>query len=469
MHLVDLPRGTTVNLEPDCCGAWQMTTIPDSAFESDDFSLGIKSVGRYEPDKDHISLDGEAITTATKVVAGDKATIKVKIMKKNRAVVNRCPSASGVVPGDASIYEELGYSVTAPGTNSSAGIFVHDQAKTEAQTDEEGFVKEIKMEITAADLDGETGQALRQASGKAVKKRDMPVVCSGCDQRVAEAAKRLAKMVSWNYYNAEQKWRKPSFKADACVEIIFTPPTKTKKFVPSESTPVKTELRTKKEQAIVPAKFKEARELPRERNGTVSPSEVQSQPGAPATFTYHAPPTSVRHSGFWVGAVSRAGTKDGEWELAEGLSLRFSQRIMADPQSIKAKMGMAQFDGIVQFDIPLVQYAEGLFRGEITLVRPMVVRHVKYGTCGSASRTEHWLVMAHVNPKSESIDVQFGFTTSNEQGSWTCGGITDELHDDLFEILESVNMPTKTGIKEGLQRQESGIFGMAQRGGGGRT
>ena len=121
---------------------------------------------------------------------------------------------------------------------------------------------------------------------------------------------------------------------------------------------------------------------------------------------------------------------------------------MADPQSIKAKMGMAQFDGIVQFDIPLVQYAEGLFRGEITLVRPMVVRHVKYGTCGSASRTEHWLVMAHVNPKSESIDVQFGFTTSNEQGSWTCGGITDELHDDLFEILESVNMPTKTGIKK---------------------
>ena len=207
MHLVDLPRGTTVNLEPDCCGAWQMTTIPDSAFESGDFSLDVKSVGRYEPDKDHISLDGEAITTATKVVAGDKATIKVKIMKKNRAVVNRCPSASGVVPGDASIYEELGYSVTAPGTNSSAGIFVHDQAKTEAQTDEEGFVKEIKMEITAADLDGETGQALRQASGKAVRKRDMPVVCSGCDQRVAEAAKRLAKMVSWNYYNAEQKWK----------------------------------------------------------------------------------------------------------------------------------------------------------------------------------------------------------------------------------------------------------------------
>ena len=250
------------------------------------------------------------------------------------------------------------------------------------------------------------------------------------------------------YVNAQKIWNHPN----TCVEMTFTPASKTKKFVPNESTPVKTELRTKKEQAIVPAKFKEAKERPRERNGTVSPREAQSRPDTSATFTYQAPAARVRHSGFWVTAVSRAGVAealDGEWELADGgLRLRIADRIQADPQSIKAKMGMAQFDGAVQFDIPLEQYAEGLFRGEINLVRPMVVRHVKYGTCGSASRTEHWLVTAHVNPRSESMDVQFGFTTSNEQGSWTCGGITDALHDDLFEILESVNMPTRTGIKK---------------------
>ena len=250
------------------------------------------------------------------------------------------------------------------------------------------------------------------------------------------------------YVAAQHEWNKPN----TCVEITFTPATKTKKFVLNESTPVKTELRTKKEQALVPAKFKEAKERPRERNGTVSPREAESQPGTPATFTYQAPATKVRHSGFWVGAISRAGVAEvlnGEWELADsGLRLRFSQRIMADPQSNKAKGGWAQFDGSVQFDILLEPYAEGWFRGEINLVRPMAVRHVKYGTCGSASRTEHWLVTAHVTPKSESMDIRFGFTTSNEQGSWTCGGPRDELHDDLFEILESVSMPTKTGIKK---------------------
>jgi hypothetical protein len=234
------------------------------------------------------------------------------------------------------------------------------------------------------------------------------------------------------------------------VEITFEPATRTQRFAPNKSYQVNTELRTKKEQAIVPARFKEAKERPRERNGTVTPREGKSEPGTPSTFTYQAPGTTVRHSGYFVGAFSRAGVaeaKDGEWELADGgLKLRIANRIQADPQSLKAKGGWAQFDGTVQFDIPLEQYAEGLFRGEINLVRPMVVRHVKYGTCGSASRTEHWLVTAHVNPGNQSMDVQFGFTTSNEQGSWTCGGPREELADDLFGILTSVNMPTRTGV-----------------------
>ncbi len=453
IHLVGvemLPRGTTVSLEPDCYGAWKIITIPDSAFEGEGFNLEIKSAGRYEADKDHVSIDSEAITTTTKVVVGDIATVNVKILKKNRAVVNRCPSASGVVPGDASIYEELGYSVTAPGRDSSAGIFVHDQAKTEAHTDEEGFVQEITMEITAADLDGETGQVLRQASGKAVKKRDMPVVCSGCTTRVADAAKKLGKMASWNYYNAELKWRKPEYKADACVKIHFTPATKTVSLSPGGSTKVKAELRTVGGDQATEGRLFELQEL---HDGKVTPKDMKTSPASPAVFSFTAPQkkwTKSELPGFRVfNSSSKAGgAGPEEWELGVGLKLRFGQRIMADPQSNKAKGGWAQFDGSVQFDILLEPYAEGWFRGEITLVRPMVVRHVKFGTCGSASRTEHWLVTAHVTPKSESMDIRFGFTTSNEQGSWTCGGPREELHDDLFEILESANMPTKTGIKK---------------------
>lgn len=142
------------------------------------------------------------------------------------------------------------------------------------------------------------------------------------------------------YSRAQAIWNNPN----TCVEVTFTPATKTKKFVPNESTPVKTELRTKKEQAVVPAKFKEARERPRERNGTVSPREARSQPDTPATFTYRAPGTRVRHSGFWVGVVSRAGVAeaiDGEWELADAsYVLEFQSRIVstgiADPAQSQA-------------------------------------------------------------------------------------------------------------------------------------
>ena len=115
------------------------------------------------------------------------------------------------------------------------------------------------------------------------------------------------------YLDAEVAWSHEN----TCVEVTFTPATKTHKLGPNESVPVKTELRTKKEQAVVPAKFKEAKERPREGNGNVSPREDQSQPGTPATFTYTAPATRVRHSGFRVGTVSRAGVAEGEWEAAE--------------------------------------------------------------------------------------------------------------------------------------------------------
>ena len=154
------------------------------------------------------------------------------------------------------------------------------------------------------------------------------------------------------YYNAQTIWNNPN----TCVEITFTPPTKTKKFVPRESTPVKTELRTKKEQAIVPAKFKEAKERPREGNGLVSPREEKSEPNRPATFTYQAPATKVQHSGFRVSAVSRAGVaeaKDGEWELApSAYVVEFKSHIVMSPVNLGI-ISAGGFDAHVQATVPL--------------------------------------------------------------------------------------------------------------------
>ena len=171
------------------------------------------------------------------------------------------------------------------------------------------------------------------------------------------------------YFNAQTEWNRPN----TCVEIAFTPATKTKKFIPSESTAVKTELRTKKEQAIVPAKFKEAKERPREGNGRVSPREKESQPNTPATFMYQAPATRVKHSGFWLVAVSRAGVaeaKDGDWELApSSYVLEFKSHIVQEPLNlVNPQFGMFMssngFDAHVQATVPLQHRDDGQWVGE---------------------------------------------------------------------------------------------------------
>ncbi len=171
------------------------------------------------------------------------------------------------------------------------------------------------------------------------------------------------------YLAAEGEWTT----ANTCVEIIFTPPTKTKKFVPSESTQVKTELRTKKDQALVPAKFKEARERPREGNGRVSPREEKSELNRPATFTYQAPATKVQHSGFRVSAISRAGVaepKEGEWELApSAYVLEFKSHIVQEPLNLpNPPFGMFMssngFDAHVQATVPLRRRDDGQWVGE---------------------------------------------------------------------------------------------------------
>jgi hypothetical protein len=159
------------------------------------------------------------------------------------------------------------------------------------------------------------------------------------------------------YYKAQQYWNHPN----TCVEIVFNPATKTQNFAPSKSYQVKTELRTKQEQTVVPAKFKEARERPREGNGTVSPREDKSQGDRPVTFTYQAPGTRMRHSGFRVNAVSRAGVaeaKSGEWELVESYVLEFKSHIVQEPLNIvNPQFGMQMssngFDAHVQATIPL--------------------------------------------------------------------------------------------------------------------
>lgn len=164
--------------------------------------------------------------------------------------------------------------------------------------------------------------------------------------------------------------------------------------------------------------------------------------------------TLVKYANDWIDAMGGKFHQPSDCGCtAEGIVLEVRHRIQADPQ---AKGGFAAFDGTVQFEILLEPYAEGWFRGEVDVVRPMVVRHVtpSFWRCsGSGSETEHWLVTARVDPNAESMNVQFGYVTSNEKAAWTCrapNGMTtaDDLYVDLPGSLESVHMSPKTGTQK---------------------
>jgi hypothetical protein len=124
------------------------------------------------------------------------------------------------------------------------------------------------------------------------------------------------------------------------------------------------------------------------------------------------------------------------------IRLLIHHRIRHDPQSKSSKAGWVQFDGTVQFEIHLEPIAEGWFRGEIDVVRPLLVRHVT-ACSGSGSQTENWSVSARVDPQTDLMNMTFSFLSSNRRASWTCGS---DIHVNLGgTMLKSVQLPAKDG------------------------
>jgi len=295
--------------------------------------------------------------------------------------VLKCPTPDGVVPGDFEYAFVLDQTIVESGVTRMLHIGLRASATLKGQVGDDAKVQDVEGDLsTVAERNGTDvptsvrrhRSQFRFALGRNEFNPGFPTNITPISETswdIGDATPHensfvsdaVAAVMLWggqNYVAAEQEWTK----ANTCVEITFTPATKTKKFVPNESTEVKTELRTKKEKALVPAKFKEARERPREGNGRVSPREEQSQPDRPATFTYRAPGTRVKHSGFGVGAVSRAGLAvvlDGEWELADAsYVLEFQSRIVDGEPTAPAESVAA-----ARVVLTPVEGKEGWYRG----------------------------------------------------------------------------------------------------------
>ncbi len=450
------------------------TTIPEGSQDEYDVQ---KSVRKEQPPPEWVGW--KSTETMTRIGKAGRPTKGIReayeMVIAPRA--KRCPDPEGMVKGTVEWFYVMMRATTGPQGEPQGVLYRrHVIADLKGEVDDEARLKKIvKFDATITlqhigtelpyysqphDVQGEFSIDQRTGIPHELKIITVSGFSEGeADLKDAQLLGSLTALMAYFsgqvYVMAQTEWNKPN----TCVEIMFNPATKTKKFSPNESVSVKTELRTKKEQTVVPAKFKEAKEKPREGNGTVSPKQAESALGSPATFTYTMPEKRVKRSGFWVGAVSRAGVAqalDGEWEVADGgMRLRMTDRIWHDPESSYAKMGGAQFDGTVQFDIPLEQVAEGWFRGEITVVRPLIVRHVRPAAnpcAGSGSETEHWQVSAQVDPTAKSMLIHLGFVTSGEQASWTCTGPagtwTQDLTVDVHSRLKSVQMTAKTGTSQ---------------------
>jgi len=168
--------------------------------------------------------------------------------------------------------------------------------------------------------------------------------------------------------------------------------------------------------------------------------------------------TMAKHANDWIeamGVVSRFHQPADCGCTVEGIILEIGHRIQADPQSPWSKTGMALFDGTVRFDVLLspVDGAEDWFRGEVSVIRPLIVRHVvpsAWRCSGSGSQTEDWRLSAVLDRRTGSLKVQFGFVTSDEKATWTCvgpNGMTDtrELYIDLRRDLKSFELSAKSG------------------------
>lgn len=166
--------------------------------------------------------------------------------------------------------------------------------------------------------------------------------------------------------------------------------------------------------------------------------------------------TMAKHANAWVEAMDAQFHQPPQCGCeVDGIALEIRHRLYTDPQSKSARAGFAQFDGTVVIDV-LLQKEDGpgdpIYRDELTVLRPLVVRHVtpSFLKCaGSGKREEYWTVTARVDEEKQSMQLHFSFTEEAEEAEWTCTGPgysnTDTLNVDVHGMLKTLNMPVASG------------------------
>lgn len=185
--------------------------------------------------------------------------------------------------------------------------------------------------------------------------------------------------------------------------------------------------------------------------GITEGGEVEVPGAEPPAMSFN---TMVKHANDWIDAMHAKFHPPAECGCeVEGLSLEIRHHLRTNPDSASSKVGYAQFDGTVVFDVQLEEVGPGWYRNDNVMVRRTVeVKHTKpsFWQCsGTGWRDELWQFSARLDERGENLRVYFGFVDEGQEASWTCTAkghtTTDEVHIDVDSDIDQINLPLADG------------------------
>lgn len=344
-------------------GAGSMTQSSDKGSATLSMTLDALAI-----DNEHVGSDdgyGFGIDAEAKdksVSGGGKFGMKI------RAVVPRCPTAEGIVSGDAHLTVDVSSSVTEGGHTTIRRKVESVTAQTEGEVTDEAMLKEIRVDVTfVSEITSRDGGLVRHAAAGTTAVRVMVkavldpsggiqqmsaptcavsqgtnvisgVLDSDCFTMARKGVDIIAYLARKAYGEAEDKWNKPDDQQNGseCVKLHFAPLTKTEEVPPGQSTDVKAEIRTVKSDQPTWGRLSEIEDY---RGGHASPASVGTAPRTPAVFRFVAPSDVGDPNdppGFYVNkGTSRAGRIKSKnlWQMAApSLVLEFDSMIAGTVQ-----------------------------------------------------------------------------------------------------------------------------------------
>lgn len=354
LTLVDGPMGGAMHT-----GGGSMTQSSDKGSSTLSMTLDTLAV-----DNEHVGSDdgyGFGIDAEAKdksVSGGGKFGMRI------RAVVPSCPTAEGIVSGDAQLTVDLSSSVTEGGQTTISRKVESVTAQTEGQVTDEARLKEIRVDVTlVSEMTSRGGGLVNHATavramvkavldpGGGILQMSAPtcavsqgthgmsgVLDGDCLSMARKGVDIIAYLAKKAYGEAEEKWNKPDDQQNGseCVKLHFTPPTKTEEVAPGQSTDVRAEIRTVKSAQPTWGRLSEIEDY---RGGHASPASVGTAPSTPAVFRFVAPSDLGDPNdppGFYVNkGTSRAGRIKSRnlWQMAApSLVLEFDSMIVGTVQ-----------------------------------------------------------------------------------------------------------------------------------------